>query len=256
MSNQWAHDNHGDAGSPIHGHGHGHGHDHADDFAAANRTYFDEYAHKGEEAFAGWRDMARKEVDAMRARWPELFDKERTVVLDFACGVGMISEQLVPHVKKIVGVDISEVSVDRYNTLATEKLGLTPETMKAVTVELKGEDGELDGVKFDLVVCCASFHHLASIDDTTRLLASFLKPGGALLVADIKAADDGRQLFPETHHGLVPHRHGITEARLREAFEGAGLGAFDFHDAATQKLPHDPHGEEATWFVARGVKPE
>ena len=104
--------------------------------------------------------------------------------------------------------------------------------------------------------CCASFHHFASIDDTTRLLASFLKPGGALLVADIKAADDGRQLFPESHHGLVPHRHGITEERLRAAFEGAGLGAFELHDAATHKLPHDPHGEEVTWFVARGVKPE
>ena len=65
---------------------------------------------------------------------------------------GMISEQLIPHVKKIVGVDISQGSVDRYNTLATEKLGLTPETMKAVSVELKGEPGELEGTKFDVVV--------------------------------------------------------------------------------------------------------
>ncbi|KAM5542804.1 hypothetical protein V8D89_003765 [Ganoderma adspersum] len=250
-----AHDHkHGEASAHEHGHGHAHAHGH--DFAAANKSYFDEYAHNAEEMFAGWREMARKEVDAMRTQWPALFDKERTVVLDFACGVGMISEQLVPHVKKLVGVDISDVSVDRYNTLASEKLGLTPGTMKAVSVELKGEEGELDGIKFDLVVCCASFHHFASIDDTTRLLASFLKPGGALLVADIKAADDGRQLFPESHHGLVPHRHGITEARLREAFEGAGLGAFELHDAATHKLPHDPHGEEVTWFVARGVKPE
>ena len=85
---------------------------------------------------------------------------------------------------------------------------------------------------------------------------SFLKPGGALLVADIKAADDGHQLFPEGYHGVVPHRHGITETRLRDVFEGAGLGAFEFHDAATHTLPHDPNGEEATWFVARGVKPQ
>ncbi|KAM5534034.1 hypothetical protein V8D89_012297 [Ganoderma adspersum] len=97
--------------------------------------------------FTGWREMAHKEVDAMRGQWPALFDKERTVVLDFVCGIGtsrhvfcMISEQLVPHVKKPVGMDISEVSVDRYNTLVTEKL------------ELKGEEGELDGIKFDLVV--------------------------------------------------------------------------------------------------------
>ena len=81
-----AHDHtHGDA-SPAHRHGHDHGHGH--DFAAANKAYFDEYAHNAEEMFASWREMARKEVDAMRAQWPALFDKERTVVLDFACGVG------------------------------------------------------------------------------------------------------------------------------------------------------------------------
>ena len=65
----------------------------------------------------------------------------------------------------------------------------------------------------------------------------------------------GCQLFPESHHGLVPHRHGITEERLRAAFEGVALGAFMLHEATMHKLPHDPH-EEVTWFVARGVKPE
>ena len=85
MSNHARDHKHGDA-SPAHAHAHGHGHGH--DFAAANKAYFDEYAHNAEEMFANWRNMARKEVDAMRAQWPALFDKERTVVLDFACGVG------------------------------------------------------------------------------------------------------------------------------------------------------------------------
>ncbi|PIL33024.1 hypothetical protein GSI_04473 [Ganoderma sinense ZZ0214-1] len=66
---------------------------------------------------------------------------------------------------------------------------------------------------------------------------------------------DGRQLFPETHHHLVPHRHGISEAHLRGAFEGAGLGAFEMHDAATLKLPNVLKEVRTTWFVARGVKP-
>ena len=73
-----------------------HGHAHAHDFAAANKTFFDEQAaQKGEEMYAGWREMARKEVDAMRAQWPALFDKERTVVLDFACGIGASPRYLV-----------------------------------------------------------------------------------------------------------------------------------------------------------------
>ena len=53
--------------------------------------------------------------------------------------------------KSIVGVDISQVSVDRYNARAVQ-LGLAPEKMKAVCVELKGEPGELDGAKFDVVL--------------------------------------------------------------------------------------------------------
>ncbi len=182
--------------------------------------------------------------------------------------------------KSIVGVDISQVSVDRYNAQAA-RLGFSPEKMRAVCVELKGEPGELDGAKFDAVIvspsfflslfpclscpfrwsvstltnaskCCASYHHFASIDDITRALAALLKPGGSLLVSDIKAEADDRELIPAAHHGMVPHAHGIDEARLRATFEGAGLGWFGMKDAATHL---SPEGKEITWFIARGVKP-
>ena len=115
----------------------------------------------------------------MREAWPELFNKEGMTAMDFACGIGaciyvhfqfvsfseadmmpsywpigytgMISENLYPHVKSIVGVDISQNSVDRYNALA-KKLERTPEQMRAVCLELKGEPRELDGAQFDLIV--------------------------------------------------------------------------------------------------------
>ena len=89
----------------------------------------------------------------------------------------------------------------------------------------------------------------------SRFLASFLRPGGALVVLDIKAAPDGRQLFPETHHHLVPHRHGISEAHLRGAFEGAGL-TFELKDTSMLALPSVLKEARTTWFVARGVKPQ
>ena len=64
-----------------------HGHDHQH-FAAANKAYFDEHADKLEEMHPHWRAMSRRQVEAMRTEWPDLFDKERTAVLDFACGIG------------------------------------------------------------------------------------------------------------------------------------------------------------------------
>ena len=75
------------------------------------------------------------------------------------------------------------------------------------------------------------------------------------MVADIKAEADDRVLFPESHHGMVPHTHGISEARLHTTFEGAGLGAFAMKDAARVDMKHGgQEGKETPWFVARGVK--
>ena len=184
---------------------------------------------------------------------------------------GMLSQALCPYVKSIVGVDISPASVEQYNIQAANQ-GLTPEEMKAVCIELKGEPGELGDARFDLVIvsartpydsirltpppssqCCASYHHFPSIEETTRVLAHFLKPGGSLLVTDIKAAPDGRVLFRDTHHHIVAHTRGLTEEAMRAAFEGTCLVGFAMKDVFTARMKAT--GEDTLWFVARGVKP-
>ena len=73
-----------------------------------------------------------------------------------------------------------------------------------------------------------------------------------MLVADIRAAEDGRELFAATHHHLVPHTHGLTEEAVRRAFEGAGLVDIDFRDSF--KAKSKATSEEVQWFVVRGVK--
>ena len=65
--------------------------------------------------------------------------------------LGTVSQQLCQYVKNVVGVDISQVSVDRYNTHASEQ-GLSPSEMRAVRAELKGEPGELDSARFDVIL--------------------------------------------------------------------------------------------------------
>ncbi|KAI0657185.1 S-adenosyl-L-methionine-dependent methyltransferase [Cubamyces menziesii] len=225
----------------------------ADKLAEANKAYFDERAragdhHHGPEA----RKLGRRNVAALRSTYPLLFDEDTTEVLDYACGTGMLSQALCPYVKSIVGVDISPASVEQYNIQAANQ-GLTPEEMKAVCIELKGEPGELGDARFDLVICCASYHHFPSIEETTRVLAHFLKPGGSLLVTDIKAAPDGRVLFRDTHHHIVAHTRGLTEEAMRAAFEGTCLVGFAMKDVFTARMTAT--GEDTLWFVARGVKP-
>jgi len=54
-----------------------------------------------------------------------------------------------------VGVDISQGAVDIYNETVSNQ-GLSPDEMRAVCAELKGEAGELDDLKFDVVAVSIS----------------------------------------------------------------------------------------------------
>lgn len=62
-----------------------------------------------------------------------------------------MSRELAPFVKTILGVDISDAMVKRYNQRVSEQ-GILPEEMRAVTIELKGAPDELNGQKFDVII--------------------------------------------------------------------------------------------------------
>ena len=55
----------------------------------------------------------------------------------------------MPHAKSILGVDVSQGMVDLYNETG-KKEGFS--SMKAVCADLKGEDGELGGQKFNVII--------------------------------------------------------------------------------------------------------
>ena len=60
-----------------------------------------------------------------------------------------MSQQIIPYAKSILGVDISQGMVDLYNETG-QKEGF--DGMKAVRADLKGEEGELNGQKFDVII--------------------------------------------------------------------------------------------------------
>ena len=67
--------------------------------------------------------------------------------------LGLISRELIPHVKSIIGVDITQGLVDQYN-LRVSNQGLDPSEMKAIRAELKENDPQLGDTKFDVIVVC------------------------------------------------------------------------------------------------------
>ncbi|KAF5386915.1 hypothetical protein D9615_002001 [Tricholomella constricta] len=235
----------------------------ADDFAEANRAHFNTIAHEYDDMPHA---IERARRTAARLRTAYDFNEDTTTVMEYACGTGLVSRELALYAKRIIGVDISQGMVDQFN-LRVSNQGISPEEMQAVCVELKGEPGELGDEKFDVIVCAAAYHHFTSIDDVTRILAYFLKPGGALLVVDLKkqdgehahshghghghghSQDHGHQsMFPQQVHHIVPHRGGLGEEDMRKAFEGAGLSSFSFEDGIVGK-------NDVKLFLAKGIKP-
>ncbi|KZT11148.1 S-adenosyl-L-methionine-dependent methyltransferase [Laetiporus sulphureus 93-53] len=221
-------------------------HDH---YAAENKAFYDVEEARKVDARRDTQELARRVAAAMRRRYPDIFNEETTTLMDYACGTGLVSRELCPYVKSIVGVDISDGMVDQFN-LRVSQQGLTPEEMKAVCVELKGEEHELDGQKFDVIVCSMAFHHFSSYRDVTRMLAFFLKPGGSLLVVDIVKGTLKAEISAH-HERIIAHQHGFDTNDMREAFETAGLIAFDYSLATSGKM----HGNTVDFFLARGKKP-
>jgi len=254
------HPHHDGQHHPGHHHHHHLHHEHTrgehKDYISSNKEHFDAQAASVVNN-PKWIELARRSSQAMLDNYP--FNEDSTTVLDFACNVGLLSRALTPHVKSIVGVDISQAAVDLYNE-AVSNQGLSPDEMRAVCAELEGEAGELDDLKFDVVACASSYHHFASIDDMTRILTFFLKPGGVLLVTDFtrteaqlkaSAAAGSSTLIDERFSHIVPHTNGMTEGELHRAFDGAGLASFVFKLLSTLTL----HGAEGMFFIAKGAKP-
>ncbi|THH18003.1 hypothetical protein EW146_g2932 [Bondarzewia mesenterica] len=238
----------------THSHQHAHGHDHQHEhhsLAELNAQHFDAQAHTYDE-LPSVQELTRRLSASMLEAYA--FDEDRTVVMDFACGTGLVSRALALHAKTLVGVDISQGMVDQYNLRATNQ-GIPPEEMRAMRVELKGEESELEvlgGQRFDVVVCSMAYHHFASINDVSRTLAYFLKPSGVLLVTDIMESVDGKAIIPENHQHIVAHAAGLGQSAMRTAFESAGLGGFEY-TKATSALKE---GRNVDFFIAKGVKPD
>jgi 2-polyprenyl-3-methyl-5-hydroxy-6-metoxy-1,4-benzoquinol methylase len=98
--------------------------------------------------------------------------------------IGLISQDLVSHVNKIIGLDTSQAMVDVYNQKATSN-GVSSK-MFAMCIDILSSSEipeELQNV--DVVVCAMAYHHIEDPDNTSKVLASLLKKGGHLLVVDL-----------------------------------------------------------------------
>ena len=96
-------------------------------------------------------------------------------ILDYGCGVGTLIEKLIKFKpKKIVGIDISEVSINK----AKERI---KESKSKVDFYVDNcEKTQFDNNSFDIVYGSGILHHL-KIDECLNEIHRILKPNGSLL---------------------------------------------------------------------------
>jgi ubiquinone/menaquinone biosynthesis C-methylase UbiE len=149
--------------------------------------------------------------------WVEPLDPGM-LVLDVACGAGHVAEEIAPHVRQVVGVDM---------TSALLRLGAERIAGAGIGNVLlqEGDASALAFVdaSFDLVVCRSALHHFADPAGPVAEMARVCRPGGRVVISDMVAPDPAvREEFDALHRRIDPsHVHCLLDAELAEMVEDA-----------------------------------
>lgn len=145
-------------------------------------------------------------------------------VLEVGCGLGRLTAGLAAgRRRQVTGMDLSPEMIER----ARRRVGTTP----GVSL-LCGDFLELDfgARRFDCVVSAAALHHMPE-DDAVPRMAGLLRPGGRLVIHDIRSdaglvdrARAGVALARVAFGRLLRTGRPRSPRAVREAWERHGAG--------------------------------
>jgi SAM-dependent methyltransferase len=135
------------------------------------------------------------------------------IVLDVACGAGHVAEQVAPHVRQVVGVDLTPSLLE----LGAQRLR---EAGIANVLLQEGNAAELPFLdsSFDLVACRGAMHHFLHPEQPIAEMARVCRPEGRVVVSDMVATSaEARERFDQVHRYLDPsHARTLLEAELAD----------------------------------------
>ena len=134
-------------------------------------------------------------------------------VLDFGCGTGLVTLQLQPLVKRIVGVDSSRGMLSVLERKAQER-GLS--NVELLFCDM--EKGEQPAGRYHLIISSMTLHHLPDPKQLFTLFHHLLLPGGRVGIADLDAEDGS---FHDDSTGV--HHRGFDREKIMEHLSEAGF---------------------------------
>jgi len=112
-------------------------------------------------------------------RFPEGIKFENKTVLDLGCGNGALSfYALEKGAKSVVGIDVNNTIIDFSKYLLEQHFSQYKNRISF----LKANICDLESVKFDIIVCQATFEHLLQPQDVLNEMKARLKPGGKVFI--------------------------------------------------------------------------
>ena len=156
------------------------------------------------------------------------------IVLDVACGAAHASEVVAPHVRQVLGVDLT-TSLLELGAARLRDSGVVNVLLQEANADaLPFVDGS-----FDVVFCMSSLHH---VGDPRRVVAEMVRvcrPGGRVVLSDLVAPSaETRDEFDRVHRLIDPsHRRALLASELA-ALPPDGL-AVTQGGITTTRLPVD-----------------
>ncbi|MCD6526765.1 MAG: class I SAM-dependent methyltransferase [Desulfuromonas sp.] len=186
--------------------------------------------------------LAAAVADAIKTHIPLT---RQMIALDFGCGTGLVSFNLVDQLGQVVAVDNADgmlkVLRQKAQHMGIENIETLPTT---------GGLPELDGRSFDLIYSSMVLHHVCEVEPLIKSMVAALAPGGYLALADLDS-DDGQ--FHDQPVGV--EHYGFDRSALCRQLQKAGLVEVGAHTAHT--IVKQREGKERGFpvFLVSGRKP-
>jgi ArsR family transcriptional regulator len=159
-------------------------------------------------------------------------------VADIGCGDGYLTLEMARWARTVVGIDRSDQVLERAKALAERRRSVNVEWKKGDLVRLPLHDDSVD-----VALLSQTLHHAADPEEALSEAVRILRPGGRLLVLDLREHD---QQWVRTRFG--DQRLGFADVDLERLLYAAGLRDVRVQVGARQM------GDPFVVLIASGIK--